>query len=81
MYLVSQFSLWFQVSLLGHKIETEGKTYLDLLVTCSKFVQAVTGPVRNANLPVYEGGSGRLMEALSVFFAMTVLLRTSNTLR
>ena len=35
----------------------------------------------NANLPVYEGGSDRLMEALSVFFAMTVLLRTSNTLR
>ena len=50
-------------------------------MTHSQFVQADTAPVRTASSPVYEVGSNRLMEPLSVLFAVTVLLRTSNTLR
>lgn len=63
------------------KLREKEKTHLVLLVAHSKFVQADTGPVRTANSPVCEGGLNRLMESIPVSFALTVLLRTSNTFR
>ena len=63
-----------------YRIETEGETHLVLLVTHSKFVQAVTNLWRTANSPVCEAGlNNRLMGPMPAFYLMILLLMINST--